>query len=182
MEFSGQVFFDFQSKHVWRIYQTAIRAADTGRVTLALDWRGFAGDESAASDLAGSRRGLAAAAAVRQGSPDASARFIYAMMNLVFQDREDPGADKTLAVAARFAGLDATRVRARAMVPGLALLNESTSFARELGVVGVPTIVRDGPPILITTSGAANSGDPVARIELLDRMLRDDGIWSLTKP
>lgn len=182
MEFSGQVFYDFESKHVWRIYQTVVRAADTGQVTLQLDWRGFAGDESVPDHIDGSLRGLAAAEAVRQESQEAHRRFVYAMMTLVFQDREDAGADKTLAIAARFAGLDADRVRVRALAPGRELLGESTSFARDLGVVGVPTIVRHGPPVFITTSGAANSGDPVARVELLDRMLNDDGIWTLTKP
>jgi hypothetical protein len=51
-----------------------------------------------------------------------------------------------------------------------------------LGVARVPTIVRQGPPVYVKTTGAANFGDSVARLELINRMLDDDGIWEMSKP
>ncbi len=55
-------------------------------------------------------------------------------------------------------------------------------IARELGVSKVPTIVRQGPPVYIKTTGAAAYGDPVARLELVNSMLNDDGMWEMSKP
>jgi hypothetical protein len=180
VQFTAEFFYDFESLHVWRIYRTLIRAVDTGRVTVHLDWSGFAGKDL--DPTSGAGRGLAASEVIHRENPAVHERFIYAMMQLGFQDGEDLGADKTLAIAAKFAGIEATWLIGRAGRVGADLLGESTHRARELGVVGVPTAIRHGSPVLIKTSPAADSGDPVERVELMDRMLRDDGIWSMAKP
>jgi hypothetical protein len=62
------------------------------------------------------------------------------------------------------------------------LLVASTEAARKLGVSDVPTVVATGPPVHIKMTHAANYGNAVRRLELINRMLGDDGIWSLTKP
>ena len=103
-------------------------------------------------------------------------------MTLAFQEKDKPGESRTLAVAARVAGIDADDVITRAIDPGLDLVEAATTEARDRGVTGVPTIVRDGPPVYIKTTGAANHGDAVARLELINGMLDDDGIWSMSKP
>ena len=180
MHFTGRIYFDFVTKDVWRVYTMLVRAAQAREVTIDADWRPFLVEsEDAVEDPA--VRGLAACEAVRREHPDEFLKFTGAMLTMVFQDRDDPGSDKTLMVAARVAGLDGVDVSTIAN-SGLDPLKEASDAARERGVTAVPTIERHGPPVLIKTTGAANHGDQGLRLELIDRMLDDDGIWSMTKP
>jgi hypothetical protein len=114
--------------------------------------------------------------------PDAHDKFVRALLTLVYQERDKPGADKTLAVAAHVAGLDGPTVLAQAQDPGLGLLRDAVAEAQKHGVNGVPTIERHGPPVLIKTNAAANHGSAATRLRLIDHMIRDDGIWKMTKP
>ncbi len=182
MDFSGRIFYNFETYDVWRVYSTALKASQVKGVNVALDWQEFLVTDVEPSDIPAKVRALAACAAVRDAQPDKHQLFVRALMTLVYQEKDHPGKDATLAVAAHVAGIDGDEVIARAIEPGLELLREATAKARELGVSDVPTIVRQGPPVYIKTTGAANYGDSVARLELINRMLDDDGIWAMSKP
>jgi hypothetical protein len=180
MHFTGTVLFDFSSYDVWRIYTVLLKASQDRTVTVDVEWRAFTTEDLAGrSDAA---RGLAACEAVRVAFPEHHEKFVRALLTLVFQERDKPGADKTLAVAAKVAGIEAVEIRSRVDDVGWELLAGSVESARERGVTGVPTIERQGPPVLVKTTGAANYGNAVARLQLIDRMIREDGIWSMSKP
>ncbi len=183
MDFTGRIHFNLKSFDVWRVYSTIARASQASGVTIGLEWCAFLTEDlDRTQQVPAHIKALGAYEAVRELRPDAHGRFLQALFTLTFEDKDNPGESKTLAVAARVAGIDADEVIARAIDPGLDLVEAATAEARERGVTRVPTIVRDGPPVYIKTTGAANYGDPVARLELINGMLDDDGIWSLSKP
>ncbi len=183
MEFTGQVFFSFDTYDVWRIYALLLRASQDERVTVAVEWRPFLVDDlDDGADASRRVLALAASEAVRSANPAEYDKFVRALLTMAYQEKDDPGSKKILAVAARVAGIDGDAVIAQALDPGIGLLQKATDAARELGVSKVPTIVRQGPPVYVKTSGAASYGDPVARLALINSMLDDDGIWELSKP
>jgi hypothetical protein len=183
MDFKGRIFVNFDSFDVWRVYSTALQASRDPKVRIDVSWEEFLIDDvNPAGRITGKTRALAACAAVRDEHPEQHQRFIQALMTLVYEEKDDPKKDTTLAVAAHVAGLDAHDVIARTIDPGIELLRASSAAARELGVKDVPTIVGNGPALHIKTTGAANYGDAVLRLDLINRMLRDDGLWSMTKP
>jgi predicted DsbA family dithiol-disulfide isomerase len=183
MHFSGEIFFNFDTYDVWRIYTTLQRASRSPAVTVTVTWRPFLVAESVEDAEVTSRvRGLAACEAVRADYPAEYERFGAALLTLAYQEKDDPGTDKALTIAARVAGLDGPAVIGRALDPGLRLLRRASAAAQQRGVTQVPTIVRQGPPLYIKTTGAAGYGDSAARLELINRMLEDDGIWALAKP
>ena len=183
MEFTGRVFFDFESFDVWRLYQTALKASRDDTVTVSVTWEEFLSVEvDREQPIPPKVRALAACAAVRDAHPETWQRFNQAMLTLIFQEKDDPSKDTTLTVAAKVAGIDGDEVIARALDPGLDLLVAKTEEARQIGVHDVPAIVGDGPPVHIKMTPAANYGNAVYRLDLINRMLREDGIWSLTKP
>lgn len=180
MHFTGRVFFDFDNYDVWRIYTVLLKASQVSGVTVDVEWRAFTDEqlEGGSARL----RGLAACEAVRVAFADRHERFVRAMLTLAYQERDEPGTDRTLAVAAKVAGIETAEVLSSVDEPGLGLLAAGIDSARERGVNGVPSIERQGPPVLIRTNGAANFGDAVARLRLIDQMIRDDGIWAMSKP
>jgi predicted DsbA family dithiol-disulfide isomerase len=183
MDFTGRIFFDFESFDVWRIYQTALKASRDATVSVNVTWEEFlVKDIDRETRIPSKVRALGACAAVRDAHPEAWQRFNLTLLTLIFQEKDDPRKDATLAVAANVAGIDPDEVIARAIDPGLELLIASTDAARKLGVSDVPAVVSNGPPVHIKTTAAANYGNSVYRLDLINRMLRDDGIWSLTKP
>ena len=183
MEFTGRIFFDFDSFDVWRIYSTALKASRDRNVQVSITWEEFLIDEvDKEARVPGKIRALAACAAVRDAFPDQHQRFVQALLTMIYQEKDDPKKDLTYAVAAKVAGIDGAEVMARMLDPGLDLLAASSSEARQLGVTDVPTIVRNGPPLLVKTTGAANYGSAVLRLDLINRMLNDDGLWSMSKP
>jgi predicted DsbA family dithiol-disulfide isomerase len=119
---------------------------------------------------------------VRNAYPEKYDRYVRSLLTLAYQEKDSPGSRKTLAVAAHVAELDADEVLTRAHDPGLDLLRRATEDARALGVTKVPTIVRQGPPVHVKMNAASNYGDPVERLELINRMINDDGMWELSKP
>lgn len=183
MHFTGRIFVNFDSFDVWRLYSTALKASTDPKVTVDVTWEEFLVDEVDLSRRIPARtRALAACAAVRDAHPEQHQRFIQAMLTLIFEDKDDPKKDTTLAVAARVAGLDGDDVIARSLDPGLELLAASSAEARQLGVRDVPTIVDNGPALYVKTNAAARYGSQVVRLDLINRMLHDDGVWSMTKP
>ncbi|MGA9596390.1 MAG: hypothetical protein WBV06_09550 [Acidimicrobiia bacterium] len=183
MDFTGRIFFDFESYDVWRVYQTALKASRDSTVNVSVTWEEFlVADIDREQPIPPRVRALAACAAVREAHPEAWQRFNVTMMTLRYQETDDPCKDTTLAVAARVAGIDGNEVISQALEPGLDLLIAGSEEIRKLGVRDVPAVVRGGPPLHIKTTAAANYGNSVYRLDLINRMLRDDGIWSLTKP
>lgn len=183
MDFTGRIFFDFDSFDVWRVYSTALKASRDRKVTVNVSWEEFLVNEiDRDARITGKTRALAACAAVREAFPNQHQRFVQALLTMIYQEKDDPRKDLTYAVAAKVAGIDGAEVIARTLDPGVELLIASSAAARELGVTDVPTIVRNGPPLLIKTTGAANYGSAVLRLDLINRMINDDGLWSLTKP
>ena len=183
MDFTGRIFFNFDSFDVWRLYSTALKASRDRNVTVNVTWEEFLLDEiDPEARVTGKTRALAACAAVRDAYPDQHQRFVQALLTMVYQEKDDPRKDLTYAVAAKVAGIDGANVISRTLDPGIDLLVASSAAVRELGVSDVPTIVRNGPPLLVKTTGAANYGSPVLRLDLINRMVNDDGLWSMTKP
>lgn len=183
VEFAGRIFFDFETFDVWRLYRTALEASRDATVSVSVSWEEFlVRDVDPDGRIAPKVRALATCAYVRDTHPDAWQRFNQALLTLIYEEKDDPAKDTTLAVAAAVAGIDAEEVIAGALEPGLELLVASTEAARKLGVSDVPTVVATGPPVHIKMTHAANYGNAVRRLELINRMLGDDGIWSLTKP
>lgn len=180
MHFTGTVFFDFSTHDVWRLYTVLLRASQDRGVAVDVEWRAFSTEdpETASASL----RGLASCEVVRELFPEHHDKYVRALLTLVYEDRDEPGSDRTLAVAARVAGLAAADVLTRVDKQGLQLLAAAIESARERGVSDVPTIEREGPPVLVKTNGAAMYGDAVARLRLIDQMIRDDGVWVLSKP
>ncbi len=180
MHFTGTVFFDFGNYDVWRIYTVLLKASKDRSVTVDVQWRAFTTEDLDTGSAA--LRGLAACEAMRVAYPDHHEKFVRALLTLAYQERDKPDTDRALAVAATVAGIDTAEVLRRVEESGMELLAAAIESARERGVTGVPTIERQGPPLLIRTNGAANYGDAAARLRLIDHMLRDDGIWAMTKP
>ena len=178
MFFSGTIYFDYATFDVWRVYTTLLSASD--RATVDVEWREFLVDEPDWS--VPTTRLLAASAAVGSMHPMQHQRFAQAMLTLIFEQKDDPRSDTILHVAARVAGIDSEQVISAGENEGRSLLIAQSAEASELGVGAVPTIVRNGPPVHIRTTGAATQGNPVRRLEMIDAMLSDDGIWALTKP
>ena len=182
MDFTGRIYFSFDTYDVWRLYTTVLKASQVNGVDVDVEWRPFLADESEDSTSPEHVRGLAACELVRKSYPAEYDKFARALLTLSYQEKDDPGSDKTLAVASHVAGIDGDHVIADADESGRGLLATASDDARQLGVAKAPTIVRQGPPLYVKTSGAANYGDPIARLELINRMLADDGIWTLSKP
>ena len=182
MHFTGRIYFSFDTYDVWRLYSTVLKASQVTGVTVDVEWRPFLAAETDEPTPPEHIRGLAACELVRNSYPAEYDRFARALLTLSYQEKDDPGSDQTLAVAAHVAGIDGDQVTAGTDKRGGDLLARASDDARQLGVAKAPTIVRQGPPVYIKTSGAANYGDSVARLELINRMLDDDGIWTLSKP
>jgi predicted DsbA family dithiol-disulfide isomerase len=183
MDFTGQVLVDFETFDVWRLYTTALQASRDRSVRVDVTWEEFLGKDVDPNGVVPPRiRLLGACAAVRDAYPDNHQRFVQALLTLIFQEKDDPKKDTTLAVAARVAGVNGDEVIARAIHPGLDLLMTGSRELRQRGVTAVPTVVSNGPPLHVKLTGAANYGSAVLRLDVINRMLHDDGIWEMTKP
>ena len=135
MHFTGQIFFGFDTYDVWRIYALLLRASQDKRVTVAVEWRPFLADDlEDGADPPNRVLALAASEAVRSATPAEYDKFVRALLTMAYQEKDDPGSKKILAVAAHVAGIDGDAVIARAFDPGLDLLQRATDAARELGV------------------------------------------------
>ncbi len=174
MRFAARVYFDLHTPAVWDFYRLLAEAAHSG-VDLALDWRPFAAAAAAAEIGALSRF-----EAVREAAPERHGMFLQAMLaahHLEGVGFDDPKLIDRVALAAR---VDLGIVSD----PGahLETVRRSTAGALELGVESVPSLYRDGPVLAVTVNPAATRGDAVKRLEVIDAVLDDDGIWELKKP
>ena len=66
MNFTGRIFYSFETYDVWRIYTTALKASQTEGVTVSLEWEEFLVDDVEPDTLRipAKTRALAACAAV----------------------------------------------------------------------------------------------------------------------
>ena len=172
MRFEGRVYFDFDSPAVWWFYRFLSVASKAG-AELRMDWRPFDPDGDVAS-----RRALAGFAAVADEYPERQGAYLQALLALRHHQGEDLGDADTLEKAA-----DAARVSApSASTEWFDRVAESTLEGRKLGVSQTPTLYRHGPVLHVEMNMAALSGDVLERLNLIDGVLSDDGIWGLTKP
>jgi hypothetical protein len=65
---------------------------------------------------------------------------------------------------------------------GYAAVGVSHGEAATREIRHIPTIVRWGPPLYVEVNPAALEGDVLARLEVIDAVLEDDGLWVLRKP
>ena len=173
MRFEGRVYFDFVNPAVWWLYRFFGVAAKDG-ADLRLDWRPFDDNGDAAS-----RRALASFAAIKHDYPERQGTYLQALLALRHNQGADLGDSETLAAAADAARVAAPSVSKAKWFDAVA---ESTLEGRKLGVTKTPTLYRHGPVLHVETNMAALSGDVIGRLQLIDGVLSDDGIWGLTKP
>ena len=182
MEFSGRVYFDVTSGDSWRFYQLIARAFEE-RVQSRLEWRSWVAGGLGDGPLTGQLRALAAYEWVREAVPTKQGPFLQALFIAVHEESAPPGDAATIALAARLAGLDADLVTdAEIEGEGRRLLEISTREGNVLGVAGVPSVYRLGPVLQVRTTGAVTRDRATDRLETINRMLEDDGLWELRKP
>lgn len=177
MQFTGRVYYDFVSADVFRFYLLLVEARREG-AEIGLEWRAFP-----ASDAARDRRALAAAELIRAEAPGKHGGYVQAVLAAVHLDQTAADDERLEMVAARAAGLAPDLVAPDVVDSrGAELLTATVAEARNLGVSGVPTVYRHGPAVRIKTTPAVNSGPATRRLEVIDAVLEDDGLWELTKP
>ena len=177
MGFSARLYFDFGTLDVFRFYRVLVGAQEEG-VTLRIEWRPYLGSGSAPDQAL-----LAAAELVRLEVPDLHLGFVRAVLAAVHLEGDAVDHPSLAQVAARAAGVGIGVVAPdRIAERGQLLLAEAVSEAVELGVEGVPSLYRQGSPLRIETTEAISSGSSRQRLELIDGMLEDDGLWLLAKP
>jgi hypothetical protein len=169
MVFQGRIYYDF-SPPVWRFYRFLTAASDQG-ADLRLEWRPFLAEPDPQSDV-----GLSLVESVRRRFPDrhgACLQALLALRHLEGADLTDPG---VTAVALSSAGIH------EPIVPDHHAVAQSTEEGTRIGVTAVPTVFRHGPALHVDVNPAAYSGDTLDRLRLIDGVLEDDGLWSLSKP
>lgn len=180
MEFTGTVYFDFEGADSWRLFSLLTRGAAEG-VRVDVDWVGFPvggpGDREA---MAPGVRALAAHEAVVEPARQQVMR--QALFTLVHRQGDTLDAELTYRAAAKVAGLDGDVLLAAIPQMGFTSLAAAHERAVAAGVTAPPSIARHGPPVRVVTNPAVDHGLARPRLELIDRMLEDDGIWELVKP
>ncbi len=182
MEFSGRVYFDIISGDSWRFYQLIARAFEE-RVPIRLEWRSWVAGGLGDGPLTGQERAQAAYEWVREAVPTKQGPFLQALFIAVHEEDAPPGDAATILLAARLAGLDPDLLTDSEIDgEGRRLLEISTREGDELGVAGVPSVYRLGPVLQVRTTGAVTRDRASDRLETINRMLDDDGLWELRKP
>jgi hypothetical protein len=186
MTFDGRLYFDFESKHVWRFFQLLLKAQQEGAQP-GLDWKPFLvdglPDGSADGPLEGHARLLAASEVVRHDAVLAHGPFVAAALTAVHQEAMAVDDPAIVALAAKVAQLDDEFLNAGVIDGvGRVLLRASQDEATALGVDAVPSVYRHGPVVAVRTTAAVTLGSGIRRLELIDAMLEDDGLWELRKP
>jgi hypothetical protein len=184
VEFTGTIYFDFESADSWRLFALTV-AAERERVAVSATWRGFMvgrADEELTepAEMGPGERALAAHAAVfdlvRQR------RLREALFTLVHRQGDSLEDELTYRAAAKVAGLDGDVLLDAIDEIGFRTLVQGHRTALASGVTATPSIVRNGPPLLVTTTPAIQDDRARPRLEIIDRMLADDGLWGLVKP
>jgi len=173
-EFGGRLYFDVASRDVWHFYRFLTSAADRGAV-LRLSWVPFLTTDDDAS-----LRALASFAAVKQDATAEHGAYLQALLSHHHLDGAPLDQDETYEGAAATAGIDVElAVKAAG---GREAVRAATDEARVLGVHATPTLYRHGPVLRIRVNPAALDGDVLGRLQRIDDVLGDDGIWVLEKP
>jgi predicted DsbA family dithiol-disulfide isomerase len=178
MEFTGRVFFDVSGADTWNFYKMIAAGVQAG-ATVRIDWQPVARDDTSEAE----RRAMTAFAWAKREHADRHGIFLQALLIVVHEDRLDLAAPTTLAQAAEAAGIDA-RAMANALEAGggEADVAAAATEAGRLGVGPLPAVYRHGPVLHVKVNGAAVHGDVLHRLDTIDRMLDDDGLWELRKP
>ena len=179
MRFSGRVYFDFVAPAVWRFYRFLTVAAAEG-ATLQLDWRPFQQQGAAGRD---GEEALFAYAWIREHDQAASATYLQALLTAYHRNGAEADIIATAESAARVAGIDAAGWReAVSGAHGANAVARATEEGRGLGVSRVPSLYRHGPVLHVDLTPAALDPGALRRLELIDGVLEDDAIWTLSKP
>ncbi len=180
MDFTGTIYFDFEDPDSWRLF-LLLGAAERERVHVGVAWKGFPEEPLASPDeMTPGQRALAAHAAIHE--PQRQRRLREAFFTLVHSDGDSLEDELTYRVAAKYAGVDGDVLLEAITAAGYRNLGQERDAAVAAGVVGVPSLVRQGPPVQITTTGAVHDGRARPRLALIDQLAADDGLWSLAKP
>jgi hypothetical protein len=182
MDFTGRLYFDFIDRDVWRFLQVLLSAQREG-ARPGLEWKPFLVDGVAEGDLDGHARLLAASELVRNDAVFAHGPFVSAVLTAIHGEGMNVEDPDVTALAARVAQLDEGFL-ADGVVDrrGRVLLEAAQEEARALGVDAVPSIYRHGPVVAVRLTAAVAMGSGLRRLELIDAMLDDDGLWELRKP
>jgi predicted DsbA family dithiol-disulfide isomerase len=178
MDFTGRVFFDFTSLDTWNFYKMIAAAVQSG-ATVRIDWQPVAGDATSEGEL----RAMHGFAWAKREHAERHGLFLQALLIMLHHEGVDIDAPGTVIQAAEAAGIDG-RAMGEALAEGAGaddLAGARTEAAR-LGVRALPSLYRHGPVVHVKTSGAATRGDVEHRLETINRMLDDDGLWELSKP
>jgi len=173
MLFTARIYFDFSEPGVWRFYRFLVAAAKAG-AELRTDWRPFAADDS------GSHLALGSYEAVRTTDHDRHGKYLQALLMANHVSGEDPDDPASQARAAEIAGI-APQIVTEAE-GWLDAVETSTVEAQRLGVSAVPSLYRHGPVARVSLTAAAEGGDVLQRLAMIDGILEDDGIWEIAKP
>ena len=181
MDFTGRLYYDFQAPDVWRFFQVLIAAQQEG-ARLGLEWKAFPAG-GVPDQLDGHTRLLAAAEIVRNDAVMNHGAFVAAVLTAIHAEGMPVDSDEILPLALRLAQLDEDFVAPGVLAThGRAHLRATHDEALTLGVDAVPAVYRHGPVVAIRTTAAITDGSGLRRLEMINSMLDDDGLWELRKP
>ncbi|MEN8239443.1 MAG: hypothetical protein ABFR53_09605 [Actinomycetota bacterium] len=165
MQFNGRVWFNFANPAVWQFYKFVLALAEDGN-GVGLEWVPlYRGEEAEAM-----------ATFVSLPTPQDRGRFLHAMLGLVHIEGLDPVEHSTVARALGEAECSAPES------VGVAVLDEITGKAAEMGVAETPTLFAGGPVMHVVLNQAASTGNVVETAEAILAVLDSDGVWTLAKP
>jgi len=173
---TGSCFFDFgvESHRFHELVERAI----SEHVSLMLTWRAFA--ERIGDGLDPDARLLAAHEVIRDRQKQR--RFRQAVFVMVHRHGDAPSDPVTLRAAIKIAGMDGDVVEEAIERDGVRLLDTVREAADDAGVDGLPAVVGGGPAVTVRLTPAATNGNARPRLDLIEKVAADDGIWSLQKP
>lgn len=176
---AGSAYFDFGPRCLQ--FHDLVERALEENVNVMLRWKALAAAEALASpELDDVTRLLAAHEIIRDRNRQR--RFRQAVFAMVHRHGDDPADPVTLRTGVKMAGMDWGVVEEAIVRTGIATLAELRQAAEDAGVVETPSIVTVGPALAIELTGAAATGPPRPKLDLIQRMAGEDGIWSLRKP
>lgn len=181
MQFTGRLYYDFVSADVWRLFQVLIAAQREG-AQLGVEWKPFLVG-GVPDELDAHARLLAAAEVVRHDAIMNHGAFVAAVLTAVHAEGLPIDSEEILPLALRLAQLDDSFVTPPTIdTQGRTHLKTVEDEATALGVDAVPTVYRHGPVVSVRTTSAVTAGSGLRRLEMINNMLEDDGLWELRKP